>query len=175
MRCPCTWNTWTYFYFTNVTTEGMPVLISIFNSISVYIGGFWLYMDKTGLLSVTTETTIRCDTGSHEPQHCSREFKTALNIIFQHWFFFFSIVNFWQNWLFYNLGNTIRYSPWSNKTCLLLGDILTGITCESTLTTRKFLQHYKTCLLRGHFRPARELNYRAQLQMCIFKSFIIKN
>jgi len=29
---------------------------------------------------------------------------------------------------------------------------LTGITCESTLTTRELLQRYKTCLLRGYFR-----------------------
>lgn len=72
------------FYFSNVTAEIMPVFISVLNSIPVYIDGFWLYMDKTGLLKVITETAIRCDTGGHQPQHCSAEFKTAVNIIFQH-------------------------------------------------------------------------------------------
>lgn len=62
----------------------MLVFITILNSVSVYTDGFWLYMDKTELLKLTTESTIRCDTGGHQPQHCSTEFKTAVYIVFQH-------------------------------------------------------------------------------------------
>lgn len=70
-----------YFRFINVT---MPVFTSILNRVSVYMDSFWLYMDKTGLLKVITETTVRCDTGGHQTEHCSTEFKTAVNTIFQH-------------------------------------------------------------------------------------------
>jgi len=73
-----------YFCFVNVTAEVMPVFISILNSISAYIDGFCLHMDKTGLLKVITETTIRCNTGGRRPRHRLTEFKTAVNIIFQH-------------------------------------------------------------------------------------------
>lgn len=41
-------------------------------------------MNKTGLLKAITETAIRCDMGGHQPQHCSTEFKTVVNIVFQH-------------------------------------------------------------------------------------------
>lgn len=61
-----------------------PVFMYILNRISEYFDSFWVSINKTGLLKAITETAIRCDMGGHQPQCCSTEFKTVVNIVFQH-------------------------------------------------------------------------------------------
>lgn len=68
-----------YFCFINVTKEIKTVLCTFktgFQNILIVPGFPWI--------KAIIETATRCDTGGHQPQHCSTEFKTVVIVVFQH-------------------------------------------------------------------------------------------